>query len=158
MGSLEDALKALEPNKYANKPPSSIAVDYSTTPQYSVPDWYGQSSGGPTVNVPVAPTGPDPMALLAEIMGQAPPDFNSQARSQLNSVYAPQFAAIDKAKGSANSTKKANQAQLAAMYNALGKDVTAQQGVINGTFNNAKSATGQAYAQGQQGISGANNA
>jgi hypothetical protein len=160
MVSLNPALEALNPaNLNKHKPPAAIANpnSYSTTPQYSVPSWYGKSSS--VANIPVSgqPQG-DPLAeLMASIMGQSAPDFNAEASSQLSGVYAPQYAALDKAKGSAQGTKKSNEAQLNAMYNALGKDITSQQGQIAGTFNNAKSATGQAYAEGQSGIRNAYN-
>lgn len=153
MGTTKTPAGTTVPDWYGGKTPKQ----YSTTPQYTVPSWYGTTTMAPPITPVANQPADDPMALLASILGQAPPDFNNQAQSQLNSVYAPQFGQINNAKGQAQKTKKQNEAQLNQMYAALGKDISAQSGQIEGTYNTAKNDVNTAYSAGRNGIANAYN-
>ena len=97
----------------------------------------------------------DPMAVINGILGGQSPDFNALARSQVSSVYAPQYGALNSAGSRAQAQAGKNDALLNAMYGQLSKDIGGQVGNINKAYGNEVSGINSAYNQGVAGVGNA---
>ena len=98
---------------------------------------------------------PDPLQQLLELLNQPQPDFTQLAKQQLDPAYQAQMAAIENAKGGAKKQSSYNDAQLAAMYKALGVDIGKNAGNINNIFNQGFGTVSSAYSQGAKDVGGA---
>lgn len=82
------------------------------------------------------------------------PDFNALAQQQLDPAYQAQLAAINSARDQAKKNAKYGDAQIAAMYAALGKDIGKNAGRLNSIYGASQGDVNNAYAQG---LAGANS-
>ncbi len=96
----------------------------------------------------------DPMAFLEDLLGNAP-DFGDQARAEIDAIYGGQYDQIAQQENAARKRAGQNDAALAAMYKALGKDLKGQRGQIKGNFNSARKDVRAGYDQGRDNIAGA---
>lgn len=97
--------------------------------------------------IPTTPT--DPMEFLKQLMNQPPPDFNSLAQQQLGPAYQAQLDAINKARFSAQNQAAYSDAQLAAMYKALGIDIGKNAANINNNYAQSQKDVNSAYTTGK---------
>lgn len=89
---------------------------------------------------PPPPKQTDPMAMLAQLQGSmgAPPssqDLYNDALNQVGGAYQAQIGNLNAQAGQAKARQKTGDAQIAAMYAALQKDIGKNAGVISGNYN-----------------------
>jgi len=87
-----------------------------------------------------------------EMMNQPQPDFSQLAADQLGPAYQAQLAAINNASGQAKQQASAGDAQLAAMYKALGIDIGKNASTINNNYNQSYGTVNAAYAGGKKDV------
>ena len=114
------------------------------------------SIAAPTIPViPPAPRPPDiDYAAMIDQLFSSPPDFSSQAQSQLAGIYDLQFQQINNKKTQAQQSAKTGDKQLDAMYRALQGSIGSSQKDINAGYDTGIKTTNAAYAQGKKGIQG----
>lgn len=93
----------------------------------------------------------DPLQqYILDMMNQPQPDFAKLAQDQLGPAYQAQLAAITNAQSQAKQQATAGDAQLAAMYKALGIDIGKNASNLNNIFNTGYGTVNAAYAGGKQ--------
>src|SRR5882672_8236117 len=77
----------------------------------------------------------DPSYILNQLMNPAnAPNFQQEAQQQISQIFGPQLQAITNQQSQAKGTAKGQDAQLAAMYRALGLDIGKNANVIKGNY------------------------
>lgn len=84
---------------------------------------------------------PNPLDLLMNQTVPSSQDFYNDALSQVGNAYQAQIGNLNNEAADAKRRQQQGDAQLAAMYNALAKDIGANQKNITGMYGNAKNAT-----------------
>jgi hypothetical protein len=96
----------------------------------------------------------DVNALLAQLYNGTP-NFQQEAQAQADSVFGPQYQALNQQTAQTKSNAKASDAKLAAMYKALTGDINAQSAPIKATTSAQKKGVQTAYDTGRKEIAGA---
>jgi hypothetical protein len=89
---------------------------------------------------------------IQSILGQKAPDFNAAAQQQVQSIYDPQYQALNNTANYTQQRSAQAEAQLNSMYNALANGIYGQSGNINQAYGNERTQLNQSYGQGMQSI------
>jgi hypothetical protein len=84
----------------------------------------------------VAPQ-PDPLAFLNQIAGPSSEDLYADAMAQVSNAYNAQIGNLNSQEADARKRAKTGDAQLAAMYAALQKDIRGNRGALGGIYDTA---------------------
>jgi len=95
---------------------------------------------GKNVAKKVAPKQTDPMAFLNSAIPSSD-QLYADALAQVGNAYQAQLGNLNASERDVKNRQKSGDAQLAAMYAALGKDIGANQKNITGMYGSAKNAT-----------------
>ena len=110
---------------------------------------------GPAGALQSAQNSQTPMSIeeyIQSILGQQAPDFNAAAQQQVQSIYDPQYQALNNTANYTQQRSAQADAQLNAMYSALANGIYGQTGNINQAYGNERTQLNQAYGQGMQSI------
>lgn len=96
---------------------------------------------GNKVVAKAVPQQPDPLEMLMNQTIPSSQDFYNDAMSQVGNAYQAQIGNLDREAADAKRRQQQGDAQLAAMYNALAKDIGANKKNITGMYGKAKDAS-----------------
>lgn len=83
------------------------------------------------------PTQTDPMAFLDQMSGPTSQDLYADALAQVSNAYQAQIGNLDAQEADARKRAQTGDAQLAAMYAALQKDIKGNKGALSGIYDTA---------------------